>query len=409
MNSNEKQRRKFLLALPVLILPFITLGFWALGGGTANAEDAAARQTGLNVKLPDANNSKGAMDKMAYYDQAAQDSLKRKEQYAGDPYSRVDSFADGIDGNPAVGTTISNGISYQTPAEQKVYDKLAALQKAMDAPTQQAISSSHTAAGSRHPGISTSDIDRLEKMMTAMQSPSGTDPETVQLNAMLEKILDIQHPERVQDKQKQKEDIHKGRVYPVTTAENPPRISSLEVTAHAGMQGSGFYGLDDSLSFEPDPNAIAAVIHEDQTLVNGSTVKLRLTDGIAVSGNRIPKNSFIYGIAQLDGERLVIKINSLRYRKSIYPVQLSVFDIDGLDGIYIPGAISRDVAKQSGDRSLQNLGLSGYDPSLGAQAVSAGIEATKTLLSKKVKLIKVFVKAGYQVLLRDDKQKEGSN
>jgi hypothetical protein len=34
-----------------------------------------------------------------------------------------------------------------------------------------------------------------------------------------------------------------------------------------------------------------------------------------------------------------------------------------------------------------------------------GIEAAKSLLSKKVKLIKVVVKAGYQVLLYDEKQK----
>jgi hypothetical protein len=39
------------------------------------------------------------------------------------------------------------------------------------------------------------------------------------------------------------------------------------------------------------------------------------------------------------------------------------------------------------------------------QAASAGIEAAKTLLSKKSKLIKVTVKAGYQVLLRDEQQK----
>ena len=34
-----------------------------------------------------------------------------------------------------------------------------------------------------------------------------------------------------------------------------------------------------------------------------------------------------------------------------------------------------------------------------------GIEAAKSLMSKKVKLIKVVVKAGYQVLLYDEKQK----
>lgn len=42
---------------------------------------------------------------------------------------------------------------------------------------------------------------------------------------------------------------------------------------------------------------------------------------------------------------------------------------------------------------------------MGAQAAGMGVEAAKTLLSKKVKLIKVAVKAGYKVLLYDEKEK----
>jgi hypothetical protein len=57
---------------------------------------------------------------------------------------------------------------------------------------------------------------------------------------------------------------------------------------------------------------------------------------------------------------------------------------------------------------MQTIGLTSLDPSWGAQAASAGIEAAKTLFSKKVKLIKVTVKAGYQVLLRDEKQKQSN-
>jgi hypothetical protein len=96
----------------------------------------------------------------------------------------------------------------------------------------------------------------------------------------------------------------------------------------------------------------------------------------------------------------------VRYGQNIFPVSLSVYDMDGLAGIYIPGAITRDVAKQTGDEAIQGIGLTTLDPSLGAQAASAGIQAAKTLISKKVKLVRVVVKAGYQVLLKDDNQKE---
>lgn len=106
------------------------------------------------------------------------------------------------------------------------------------------------------------------------------------------------------------------------------------------------------------------------------------------------------------GERLTVKVSSLRYESSIFPVDLSVFDLDGVDGIYIPGAINRDVAKASADRSVQTLGVATLDDSWGSQAAGAGIEAAKSLFSRKVKLVKVVVKAGYRLLLRDQKQKQ---
>jgi len=50
--------------------------------------------------------------------------------------------------------------------------------------------------------------------------------------------------------------------------------------------------------------------------------------------------------------------------------------------------------------------LSTMDPSLKAQAAAAGINATKNLLSKKARLVKVMVKAGYRVLLKDQNNQE---
>jgi len=40
-NHSEKflKKRKALLVLPLLALPFITLAFWALGGGKGNARN----------------------------------------------------------------------------------------------------------------------------------------------------------------------------------------------------------------------------------------------------------------------------------------------------------------------------------------------------------------------------------
>ena len=128
---------------------------------------------------------------------------------------------------------------------------------------------------------------------------------------------------------------------------------------------------------------------------------MRLLNDIYINGSSIPKGNFVFGIAELKDERLEININSIRNSNSLFPVKLEVYDMDGLPGIYIPGAISRDVAKQSAENGLQLLDLTSMDPSLKAQATATGINTAKSLLSKKVKQVKVLVKAGYKVLLRD--------
>jgi conjugative transposon TraM protein len=420
----KQKQRRMLLVLPILVLPFVTFAFWALDGGKGDATAKTTNEKGLNLQLPDAHNAAGPMDKMSYYDQATADSLKLKEQSKSDPYYHGQQQADekrkadsmnGLAMGPSqpYPDNGTNGTSYRDPNEARVYEKLGQLNRVMQqTPQSGPYQGYNTPYQNPQASVNTADVDRLEKMMLAMQNhDTGDDPETKQLSSMLEKILDIQHPDRVKEKIKQSEDQRNGQVYAVKTATKNGRISLIDNSAEKVKQAennnsSGFYGLNDTITDNDEQNAIEAVVHEDQTLVSGSIVKLRLLDDINVRGKVIPKDNFVYGTVSLDGERLTVKINSLRYRKSLYPVKLSVYDIDGLDGIYIPGAIARDVAKSSADRSIQSVGLTSFDQSLGAQAAGAGIEAAKSFLSKKIKLIKVMVKAGYKVLLRDDKQKD---
>ena len=134
-------------------------------------------------------------------------------------------------------------------------------------------------------------------------------------------------------------------------------------------------------------------------------MKLTSTTDVYVNGILIPKGTLLYGIASQNGERLNIVISSIHYQNNLLPVSLSVYDLDGLSGIYIPGSINRNAAKQSGSEAVSNIGITSLDPSIAAQAASAGIQAAKSLISKKVKQVKVTIKAGYQVLLKDDNQK----
>jgi conjugative transposon TraM protein len=431
------RQRKFLLVLPLLVLPFMTLMFWSLGGGKVEDTEAQPlKNKGFNIKLPDAYlKEEKPLDKMSYYDKAASDSAKLQELMKNDPNYRGSSLRNNanriqtdniaVSGNYAGRGTLMNspygsGISRDSN-EEKVYRKLAELDEVMNRTANPAMVQKDDASYNRRVNtqVNTSDIDRLEQMMQSMNQPQGEDPELQQLNGLLEKILDIQHPDRVQEKIRQTSETRKGQVFavsangketPVSLLDNTPdgRVA-INSTSINQSQQNGFYSLDEPVMADEAQNAIQAVIHETQTLVAGSTVKLRLVNDVYINGMLILKDNFLFGEATLSGERLGIKIGSIRYQNSLFPVELSVYDMDGMLGIYIPGAITRDVAKQSADGAIQDIGLTTLDPSLGAQAASAGIEAARDMISKKVKLIKVTVKAGYQVLLRDEKQKQNND
>lgn len=419
-NPKLIRQRRFMLVLPLITLPFLTLIFWALGGGKVESADAKIETpSGFNSSLPDAKvDESRVMDKMSYYEQAKLDSAKFQELIKNDPNYRdiagqanndLPSYSGSGFAQPeGLNTSVYSGKSFNDPNSERIYQKLSLLNGELNRPIRQqgGVDGYNTGSygGQRSTAVSTSDIDRLEKMMAMMNQPEEGDPEMQQLDGMLEKIMDIQNPERVQQKLEQYSKAKRGRVFAVSGKAKENIFSVLDNPSTP--ESLGFYSLEESNEPEGEQNAIQAVIHENETLVNGSTVKFRLISDVVINGKVVPKDNFIFGTASLDGERLQIKINSIRYGNSLYPVELLVYDMDGLDGIYIPGAITRDVAKQSADRSMQTLGVASLDPSFGAQAAGAGIEAVKSLVSKKVKLVKVIVKAGYQVLLRDEKQKQ---
>ncbi len=418
------RKRKMMMVLPLLIIPFITMAFWALGGGkTSVNKNTSMLQKGLNLQLPNAILKDDKMvDKLSFYDKADRDSIKRAELMRNDPYLKHEDSMQIVYSNELEQITQNSAQKFnqlnliqhsglkaspydqvENPTEEKVMNKLSELNKIINQPDNNQIKNqAKTEPNAGHNYNSGNDVNRLENMMKVIEDKSNDgDPEIKQLETTLDKILDIQHPERVKDRLKERSIENKQIVYGISKKLKVEDISLIDTEKSKGNIQSGFFGMEDQSADSDDNNAVEAVIHENQVLISGSVVKLRFVSDVYINGTLIPNGSFVFGIASLNGERLEIEINSIRYNQSLYPVKLEVYDMDGLLGIYIPGTITKDVAKQSVDNSLQLLELSSMDPSLKAQTMAAGIGAAKTLLSKKVKQVKVLVKAGYKVLLKD--------
>lgn len=410
------QKRKFYMALPVLVIPFMTMFFWALGGGKGVVTEAAAETVGLNMKLPDAkfNDELNAWDKLSLYQKARRDSLKASQAKKNDPYFRLTTLKINQDTTKrgsrketgSVNTSLGERKDPLDETEAKVYKKLSELQKEIDKPVSKSSSRQkprEVKENNASNGAFQNDVDRLESMMLMMQNDPTQDQEMEEINGVLNKILDIQHPDRVKGRL-QEQEIRNDNSYSTSPDSKEDAIGLLDngsISSLPGMIQNRFYGLEESVIPAMETNAIRAEIYGNQNLVSGSVIKMEILQDVSINGVRIPKNHFVFGVCALNGERLTIKVSSIQYDNSIFPVSMSVYDIDGLEGIHVPGAIARDAAKKSSNQAIQDIQLSTLDPSIEVQAASAGLEAAKGMLSKKTRLIQVTVKAGYKVFLKD--------
>ena len=155
---------------------------------------------------------------------------------------------------------------------------------------------------------------------------------------------------------------------------------------------------------QTEKNTISACVHNNQTVMDGQTVRFRLLEPMSVSGREIPRNALVVGTAKLQGERLAVVISSLEYRGNIIPVELSVYDTDGQAGIFIPGSMERSAAKEIAANMGTSVGSS-VNISTDAKAQLASdlgkglIQGTSQYFAKKMRAVKVHLKAGYKVLL----------
>ena len=151
-------------------------------------------------------------------------------------------------------------------------------------------------------------------------------------------------------------------------------------------------------------NTVAACIHQDQTLVDGQAVKLRLLEPMQAGNIVVPKNTLVAGTAKVQGERLDILVSSIEYAGNIIPVELAVFDTDGQKGLSVPSSMEQEAFNEAMANIGSGLGTSiSFARSAGQQVamdVTRGLlQGTSGYLAKKFRTVKVKLKAGYKVML----------
>lgn len=164
-------------------------------------------------------------------------------------------------------------------------------------------------------------------------------------------------------------------------------------------------------SCQQESNLIQAIIDEEVKATDGSRLRLRLLDDVVINESIIKKGTYLY--AQMSGfssQRAKGSIKSILLDDKIIKVNLSIYDMDGLEGLYIPKSNFREAAKDVGTSALSNTSMltngMGYENSLSQWRNMALMNATQrasSALSRNVRRNSATVKYGTHVYLINGK------
>ena len=183
-----------------------------------------------------------------------------------------------------------------------------------------------------------------------------------------------------------------------------------EVVKRSRQTSDFFNSLSEN---EPQSNLIKAIIDEDIKAVDGSRVRLRLLDDIEIGSIVMPKGSYIYAIMSGFGsQRVKGSVKSLLYNDELIKVSLSIYDTDGLEGLYVPSSSFRETSKEVASSAMSgniSMNQGSYENSLaqwGMQAIQNAYQRTTNAISKSIKKNSAKLKYGTFVYLVNGKEKK---
>ncbi|MPS73095.1 MAG: conjugative transposon protein TraM [Chryseobacterium sp.] len=172
---------------------------------------------------------------------------------------------------------------------------------------------------------------------------------------------------------------------------------------------SGISKVFNSFYKENENSFIKAVIDENNKGFLGSRIRFRLLEEIFVGNRKISKGSILYGqISGFSMQRVDLKIISVFTNGEIFPVNLSIYDVDGMKGLYVPQSVFRDMIREMGSNSVQgtqmDMGGQGFFTSIGSKLFTS----TSKSIANLIKTNKAKLKYNSCVFLIDEKQLKDS-
>lgn len=380
-NAAEKEKmKKYVIVFPLMFISCIACIWLIFSSGSGDGQNNG----GANTELPDGSNDDIQGNKIAAYE--AQAHLEEREQRNAQ-VTQLDAVMDSV-----------------TPAQDSVPDEIQSSAEAYQQ-VQASIQDFYIPENTEATQVAElqARIDELEAQNAlAQQQSQPTEKELMEesyrLAAQYLGTGGGQQAVIVDDPEKER------KIMPVYQV-NRNVVSSLSASKDNARSFSTAVGTRRQ-NFK---NTISACVAADQSITDGQSVRLRTLEPMLIGNSLLPKNTTVVGAARLQGERLEIKIETIEALGCIMEVDLSVYDSDGQEGINIPNSMESDALHEIGANMGSTMGSSiNLTTNAGAQLASdvgkGLINGVSQYLNKKLRTVKVHLKSGYKIMLKQNEQ-----
>ena len=401
MDTKRKEQLQRTLVFLGLGLLF-TLSIWFIFRPSADEQSAA--EQGLNKDVPQASPDELPTSKLKAYELGRDEEAEgRKSQLLGtlaDYFNREGEAKAEPEPSEEVPAAIGRSIDKyeETTRELESFYDLPAVE---DDDVKRELNALRAELGAlkEEKAQANGEVDQLELLeksyqMAAKYLPSGNTPTSPT-------------PERSTIKPPASElpaaELSPERETVVSSLDQP--ISDSAFIAEYGYKerNMGFCSVGKKASFIAR-NTLSVVVDRTTTIRQGDFLRLRLAESARIEGMTLPPNTVLIAQSTIDGNRMKLHVTSVEHAGRILAVKLSAFDLDGQEGLAIPGSEEVSALKEVGAGVGGTIGTSftfasSAKDQLIAETARGVMQGASQLLQKKLRTIKVTVKSGHRLFL----------
>lgn len=205
--------------------------------------------------------------------------------------------------------------------------------------------------------------------------------------------------------------LHPSRLNVVSSLDTP-MTDSLMIQRLSQDRNFGFYTMKNQSEEVSAPrNALRVEVDRTVILKPGDYLTLRLQEEVWIDGAKLPRGARLVGVARLSGNRMKVIVNSIEYQDRIFSTELTAFDTDGQEGLYVPLSAETSAIREAAGavaQSPMNGGISFNNSSAKEQILTDVarnlIRGGAGYVNKKVSEVRITVKAGYRLYLVPSKR-----